>query len=100
MAASNYRTQIADRRRKQLLDAFVGINVLPSTCTVPMRVMQLQRDSCAQMADYAEAISADASLSAKLLALTNSAAFSPRTPVTRPSQAVIMIGLKNLLPLV
>src|SRR5438477_360873 len=77
MAASTYRTQIADRRRKQLLDSFAGINVLPSTCTVPMRILQLQRDKCADMADYADAISADASLSAKLLALTNSAAFRP-----------------------
>src|SRR5262249_45160704 len=49
---------------------------------------------------FAEAISADPSLSAKLLALANSAAFSPAKPVTRISQAVSMIGLKNLLPLV
>jgi diguanylate cyclase (GGDEF)-like protein len=52
------------------------------------------------MEQFGEAISADASLVSKIMGLVNSAAFKPARPVTRLSQALVMIGLKNLLPLV
>jgi len=52
------------------------------------------------MEQYGEAISADASLVSKIMGLVNSAAFKPAQPITKLSRALVMIGLKNLLPLV
>jgi diguanylate cyclase (GGDEF)-like protein len=52
------------------------------------------------MEQFGEAISADPSLVSKIMGLVNSAAFKPAKPVTRLSRALVMIGLKNLLPLV
>jgi diguanylate cyclase (GGDEF)-like protein len=65
-----------------------------------MRVLQLHRKPNAPAQEFADAISADAALAAKVLALVNSAAFKPAARVTKVTQAVSMIGLKNLLPLV
>ena len=65
-----------------------------------MRLLELQRDPTATMDKFAEAVSCDPSLVAKILGLVNSAAFHPVKPITRVSHALVMIGLKNLLPLV
>ena len=66
----------------------------------PMKVLQLHRKGNATMDQYAEAICADASLVSKIMGLVNSAAFRPAQPITKLSHALVMIGLKNLLPLV
>ncbi|MDB5298752.1 MAG: hypothetical protein JWO87_415 [Phycisphaerales bacterium] len=65
-----------------------------------MKVLELKRSLSAGVAEFAEVISTDPALTAKVLALANSAAFSPQSPVTRLSVAIGMIGLRNLLPLV
>jgi diguanylate cyclase len=65
-----------------------------------MKVLELKRSPSTGAAEFAEVISTDPALTVKVLALANSAAFSPQSPVTRLSVAVGMIGLKNLLPLV
>jgi len=100
MANTSFRTQLADRRRRQLSDAVAELRLLPTTVAVPMKVLQLQRNPLATMADYAAALAADPSLTSKVLALANSAAFAPTQRITRITDAVTRIGLKNLLSLV
>lgn len=100
MAARRTITPIAAHRREQLLASVSQIALLPSTLGVPMRLLELQRDQTATMDKFADAVSCDPSLVAKILGLVNSAAFKPAKPITRISQALVMIGLKNLLPLV
>jgi diguanylate cyclase (GGDEF)-like protein len=76
------------------------VALLPSTLVVPMRVLVLHRRDNVEMSQYAEVIGADPSLVAKILGLVNSAAFKPAQPITKLTQALVMIGLRNLLPLV
>ena len=87
--------------RRQSIDRTVaGLRLLPSNAAVAMKVLELKRNGNAGAADLARIISGDASLTGKVLAVANSAAFSPVTPITRVSHAVAHIGLSNLLPLV
>jgi diguanylate cyclase len=94
------RPSAADQRRKQIEAVLDGLNLLPTSMVVPMEVLRLQRMSSSNMSDYASAIGKDAGLAARVIGLVNSAAFSPVSPITRLSQAVPLIGLKNLMPLV
>lgn len=87
------RTQAVER-------TLTGLKLLPSNAAVAMKVLELKRRANAGAAEFAKVIAADPALSAKVLAMANSAAFSPASPVTRVSSAVAMIGLSNLLPLV
>src|SRR5947209_12380792 len=115
-AVTGYKLQVAERRRQQLLQVVSGMRVLPTSSVVPMRVLHLQRQAGANLADFAEALAADVGLAAKLLAIANAqvskaapqpiapaphtaSAAAPR-PITQLSQAVNLIGLDNLLPLV
>ena len=100
MTQSAFRTQLADRRRKQLSDAVAELRLLPTTVSVPIRILQLQRDPDSRLADYSATLAADPSLVSKVLALANSAACAPGRTVTKVSEAVYLIGLKNLLSLV
>lgn len=93
-------TPQAAQRRQQLIRVIDALKVLPTTLAVPMRVLQLRRSPNAGAPDFTQALSADPSLSARVLVLANSAHFSPSQPVTKLSQAVAMIGLTNLMPLV
>ena len=97
---STFRTQLADRRRKQLSDAIAELRLLPTTVSVPMKILQLQRDPAATVADFGTALLADPSLTTKVLALANSASCAPARPVTKITEAITRIGLKNLLALV
>lgn len=115
-AASGYKAQVWERRRQQLLQVVAGVRVLPTSSVVPMRVLQLQRQAGTKLSDFAEALAADAGLVAKVLAVANAqvakttpqpaaAGNSPAAPaapktITQLSQAVNLIGLDNLLPLV
>jgi diguanylate cyclase (GGDEF)-like protein len=65
-----------------------------------MKILQLQRSNTAKLADFGMALSADPSLTSKVLALANSAACAPPKPITKVSEAITRIGLKNLLSLV
>lgn len=100
MAANATVNSLAEFRKQQALDLLARTRLLPTTLHVPMRILKMQRSSSAGMAEVAQVLAADAGLSAKVLALANSAAFSPVNPVTRLSQALAMIGMKNLMPLV
>lgn len=87
--------------RKQAVDRTVAdLKLLPSNAAVAMKVLELKRSATSSAADFARVIAADPALATKVLALANSAAFSPSQPVTRLTIANAMIGLNNLLPLV
>src|SRR3954463_14373046 len=100
MTQSSFRTQLADRRRRQLSDAIAELNLLPITVAVPMRILQLQRDPKSNLSDFGAALSGDPSLVSKVLGLANSAACAPVRTITKVSEAITLIGLKNLLSLV
>jgi diguanylate cyclase (GGDEF)-like protein len=90
----------AQQRRGQLFELAGNVSLLPSTLVAPMKVLQLHRGGNATMVQFGEAIAADPSLVSKIMGLVNSAAFKPANPITKLSHALVMIGLKNLLPLV
>ena len=94
------RSHLSERRRQQLFEVIDQLEVLPTSATVPMKVLRLKQSGTAGAAEIGAALSADAALSAKLLGLVNSAAFAPANRVTRVSTAVTMVGVKNLMPLV
>jgi diguanylate cyclase (GGDEF)-like protein len=100
MAQDSYRSQLVEKRRQQLLEIVSGLQILPTTIGVPMRVLQLQRSGSASAADFSEALAADPGLCTKVLRLANSASFARSKATTKVSDAVAAIGLKNLLSLV
>jgi diguanylate cyclase (GGDEF)-like protein len=65
-----------------------------------MKILQLQREQTASLSDFGNALLGDPSLTSKVIALANSASCAPTRPVTRISEAIVRIGLKNLLSLV
>ena len=88
------------RIRYERTGALLGqLTVLPTSMHVPMRILQLHKSPNSDIKHFAEAISADASLAVKVLSLANSSWFSPRKPVVKVRDAISMIGLNNLLPL-
>ncbi len=90
----------AERRHQETLSKIQHLEVLPTTCSIPLRMLELQRSSSASVAQFAEALTWDASLCTKVLGLANSAWFSPTRPITKVSDAITMIGLRHLMPLV
>lgn len=75
--------------------------VMPTAIHVPARIMQMYRSKNSPPLDkFAEVLIADAMLCTKVLELANSAYYCPTKAVTRVSDALRMIGLSNLLPLV
>jgi diguanylate cyclase (GGDEF)-like protein len=88
------------RRHDELKAAVSQAALLPTTLAVPVRLLELHRSGRASMEQYAAVLWADPTLSARVVALANSAAFKPRAPVTGISHALVMIGVKNLMPLV
>lgn len=92
---------MSDVRARRLAEVVQGLRLLPTWISVPMRVLELQRKGNAGMTEIAEALSSDASLASKVLALGNSVSFNPSgRNVQRLSEAVTLIGMKNLLSLV
>jgi diguanylate cyclase (GGDEF)-like protein len=86
--SSDMETQI--RKRIQAL------SYLPTTAAVAMKFMELGKDPEAEPSDYAKVISSDASLSSKILALSNSSWFGVRNKVTKPQAAVNLLGLGTI----
>ena len=70
-----------------------SLSYLPTTVAVAMKFIELGRDPQVDPAEYAKVISADSSLSAKLLALANSSWFGVRNKVTTVKTAVNLLGL-------
>jgi len=70
-----------------------NMSYLPTTVGVAMKFMELGNDPEASPADYCKVISADSSLSTKLLSLANSSWFGVRNKVTKVQVAVNLLGL-------
>ncbi|MBN1346463.1 MAG: diguanylate cyclase [Phycisphaerae bacterium] len=100
MLVDRAMTKQAETRREHVLDLINRLTVLPTTANVPMRILKLQRSPSASAAQFAALLIADSCLCSKLLGLANSAWFSPARPITKVSDAISMIGLRNLMPLV
>lgn len=80
--------------REQAIRARIEhLTYLPTAGAVAMRLIELGRDPATNPAEYAQVISADASLCARLLALANSSWFGVRTHVTKPLAAINLLGL-------
>ena len=73
-----------------------GLSYLPTTAAVAMKFMELGKNPDAEPSDYAKVISSDASLSSKILALSNSSWFGVRNKVTKPQAAVNLLGLGTI----
>ncbi|MBN1341995.1 MAG: HDOD domain-containing protein [Phycisphaerae bacterium] len=70
-----------------------SLSYLPSATAVALKFIELGRDPEAAAGDYVEVISADPSLSSKLLALANSSWFGVRHSVTNIKIAISLLGL-------
>ena len=70
-----------------------SLSYLPTTAAVAMKFVELGKNPDADPADYAKVISADSSLSSKLLALSNSSWAGVRNRITNVKMAVNLLGL-------
>ena len=76
--------------------AIASADNLPSIPSVAMEILRLSRDENSELEDYAEAISRDPAMSAKLLKLSNSSMFSMTQDVTNMRQATMVLGMKTI----
>lgn len=99
-SAPQFRTRSAEQRFDKLRKLVESIDVLPSTARVPMRILELHRCKTSTLQQYGEALMSDASLSSRILSLANSAwAGQGNKAVTKISDAIRLIGVNNLMPL-
>jgi diguanylate cyclase (GGDEF)-like protein len=70
-----------------------SLSYLPTTAAVAVKFVELGKNPQAEPSDYAKVISADSSLSSKLLALSNSSWAGVRQKVTSVKMAVNLLGL-------
>ncbi|MBK8915713.1 MAG: diguanylate cyclase [Phycisphaerales bacterium] len=82
-----------DARIESLLDS---LEILPTSLVSAARVLDLTNDSDSDMSDFADAVGIDPALTAKVLALVNSAFYGVSRTVTNVRQAVTLIGTHNL----
>ena len=75
------------------LDAFRTLGVQP---TIALRLVELGRDSAAELEHYLDVLRLSRSLSAKLLAVANSTWFATRVPITTLKRALARIGLVHV----
>ncbi len=85
--------------KAKLKKTLKGYN-LPSFPAVVMQILQKIRSPYASSSDIAKSLSLDPGLSVKLLAIANSAAFSPVNRVENLTQAIALVGLSQLESLV
>jgi diguanylate cyclase (GGDEF)-like protein len=101
MPQTEHLSKMSQARHQRVTELLASLTVLPTVVQVPMRIMQMHRSRTAPSFDaFAEVLIADAILSAKVLELANSAWYSRSRNVTKVSDALRMIGLNNLFPLV
>lgn len=93
-------SRLTQSRHDRVMALAQSLPILPTAISVPLKILKMSRDPKAPGLDeFAKILVTDGALSSKLLELANSAWFAPPRPITRVSDAVRMIGLKNLLPL-
>jgi diguanylate cyclase (GGDEF)-like protein len=79
--------------QRQIQSRIDSLSYLPTTAAVAMKFVELGKNPDADPTDYAKVISADSSLSSKLLALANSSWAGVRNKVTNVQMAVNLLGL-------
>ncbi|QOJ14105.1 MAG: HDOD domain-containing protein [Planctomycetia bacterium] len=80
-------------RIASLLDS---LEILPTSLVSAARVLALTNDPDSDMSEFADAVGIDPALTAKVLALVNSAFYGVSRSVTSVRQAVTLIGTHNL----
>ena len=79
------------------IDAIVGsYGDLPTVAPIAMQVIEMVDDEDVTVQKLADVISTDPGLTARLLKLANSAAYSRGQPVTDVSRAAMLLGLRTL----
>jgi HD-like signal output (HDOD) protein len=68
---------------------------LPSFPAVVMQILQKIRSPYSSVSSIAESLSLDPGISVKVLAIANSAAFSPSKRVENLTQAIALVGLSQ-----
>lgn len=99
MEQRKFASKMTEARYERTMKLIEELTVLPTALNVPMRILDLYRDPKTSLEQFSQTIMTDGALSAKVLELANSAWFCPTTPVTKVFDALRMIGLNNLLPL-
>jgi diguanylate cyclase (GGDEF)-like protein len=69
---------------------------VPTNPAIAMEILRLADDPTSSAEQFAEAIRADAALSARLLEMANAAMYAQREPVTTIRRAVTVMGLRRL----
>jgi putative nucleotidyltransferase with HDIG domain len=87
-------------RDKKLLQVVTGITVLPSLPSLYRELIREMEAPDASLKKIGEIVAQDMAMTAKVLQLVNSAFFGLPQRVTNPVQAVTLLGLNNLKPLV
>ncbi len=72
------------------------LDALPTLPAVAIRLLELTSTSESRIAEVVQLLSADQSLTGKLLSLAGSAASGIRVPVTSVRQAVVMLGFETV----
>jgi len=85
----------ADRLRDDL-GKRLGDTSVPTLPEVAVRILSLVADPNACASDFTRIISADQSLTGRLLRLANSASFAQRKPVTSLDRAIVLLGLNRV----
>ncbi|MCX7908075.1 MAG: HDOD domain-containing protein [Ignavibacteria bacterium] len=83
-----------------VLEKLLEIQELATLPTVTTKILQQIEDNNVDIRNVAHTIETDASLTAKVLKVANSAIYGLRTPVASISQAIITIGLNRLANIV
>ncbi|MCH8807322.1 MAG: FAD-dependent oxidoreductase [Planctomycetes bacterium] len=69
---------------------------LPTSPALAAQILELAEDPDSTVEQFAEIIQMDPALAARLLRMTNSAAYAQRTPVTSIRRAVALLGLNRV----
>src|SRR3954470_21810306 len=72
------------------------LDALPTLPAVVVRLLALTNSSESKIKEVVQLLSADPSLTSKLLSLAGSAASGIRVPVTNVQQAVVMLGFETV----
>lgn len=87
-------------RDRKLLQVVTGITVLPSLPSLYRELIREMEAPNASLKRIGAIVAQDMAMTAKVLQLVNSAFFGLPQRVTNPVQAVTLLGLNNLKPLV
>ena len=83
--------------KKRLIARVRDVPTLPA---IAVRAMDLARDATSSVSDVAAVLQSDASLTSRLLRISNSAYYSPRDSITSVSRAIAFLGLDAVRELI